>query len=145
MSNTPSMLDSRLIEVGQRNLEAASTAQKNAVERLGKIYEEGLRFMTLRLDENRKTFQEFTTCRSLPDAMPIWSAYVERTTKAYTEEFEVIANLVSEQATATLEETLQETPESVVEKAVTAPLAAATESVEAAEQVAEPVEEKSNA
>lgn len=108
MTNAPTLLDGRLMEVGQRNFEAAAAAQKNAVERLGKIYEESLRFANVRLEENRKTLQEVAGCKSLPDAMPIWGAYFERTAKQYSEEFEVLAGLVSEQTLAVIEETVEE-------------------------------------
>ncbi len=147
MTNVPSLLDSRLIEVGQRNLQAAAAAQKNAVERLGKIYEEGLRFMSERFDDNRKTLQDIANCRSIPDTMPIVSAYVERTAKVYSAGFETFASLVSEQTRATIEETVAEAQaamdatapalDAYVEDVVDSTKAAAAEAVEAVVEATE--------
>lgn len=111
MPNVPTLLDSRLVEVGQRNFEAAAAAQKTAVERLGKIYEEGMRFANARMDANRKALQEIASCKSLPDVMPIWSSYFEQTAKQYSEEMEVLAGIVAEQAQATIEDTVEQVQE----------------------------------
>lgn len=132
MTNAPTLLDSRLIEVGQRNFEAAAAAQKTAVERLGKIYEESLRFANVRLDENRKALQDIAGSKSLADVVPIWSAYFERTTKQYSEELEVLVNLVSEQTLAVIEDTAEE-----VQAAVDATLPALDSYVEDVAQAAE--------
>jgi hypothetical protein len=91
-------IDRGLIEAGWRNFEATALAQQHAAERLSRLCEEGLRFASQRMEENRQTLLALAAARTLPDTLSIWTGYFERTTRQYSEEFELVAGLCSEQA-----------------------------------------------
>lgn len=107
------LLDRRVIEAGHRPLELAAEAQQHALERMGRFCDEGLRFLALRLEANRAAVQAFGGCRTVPETVSAWSAYLDSAAGDYSEEFERMAGLCTDQARAMLDEVQHEVAESL--------------------------------
>lgn len=99
----------------------AGAAPQQAFERLERLCAEGLRFATTRFEENRSTFQQLATSRHLPDQMAIWSRYVERTVKQYSDNLGTVAGICGAQATATLQDAVDAAPAGPVAVAEVSP------------------------
>ena len=78
-------------------LRVAAVAQRQAFERLERLCEEGFRFAATRVEENRTTLRDLVQTPNLPDRMAIWSRYVERTVKQYSDNFGMLAGIYREQ------------------------------------------------
>jgi hypothetical protein len=100
-----------LAEAGQRSLAAASEAQRHALERAGRVNDEGLRFMAQRLEENRRALGALAGCKGLPEALSVWSEYVDTAARQYSDEFGLMAGLCSDQLREAVEDVQHEAAE----------------------------------
>lgn len=97
-------LDSGLIDLGQRGLEAATAAQHHALRSLLALFQESVRFATARMDENSRALRDMSACRTLPEAVSTWSEYLDLSAKQYRSEIDSLAVLCADQTRETLVE-----------------------------------------
>ncbi len=102
-----------LIGSGARAFQAATVAQQHAVERAGRLYGEGMRFVTRRLEANRRAMHEMAGCRTLPDTLSTWNEYLETTARQYAEEIEAVTGLCAAQVREATEEVQREVGETL--------------------------------
>jgi Phasin protein len=58
--------------------------------------QEGVRFMTRRLEQNAKAIKEFGACKSLPDLLSAQQRWFAETARAYSEELAKCGELMTE-------------------------------------------------
>ena len=58
--------------------------------------QEGMRFMTRRLEQNMKAVEQFGACKSLPDLLSAQQRWYADMTRAYSEEFAKCGELMTE-------------------------------------------------
>jgi Phasin protein len=58
--------------------------------------QEGMRFMTRRLEQNAKAIKEFGACKSLPDLLSAQQRWFAETARAYSEELAKCGELMTE-------------------------------------------------
>jgi Phasin protein len=58
--------------------------------------QEGMRFMTRRLEQNARAIQEFGACKSLPDLLSAQQRWFAETARAYSEELAKCGELMTE-------------------------------------------------
>ncbi|WP_299131184.1 phasin family protein [uncultured Amaricoccus sp.] len=79
-------------------------AQRKTTEQFGRLCEEGLRFASLRTEENSRVLREFAASHGLPERVSAWTDYITRATQQYTEEFKLLAAICAEPARALIGE-----------------------------------------
>jgi len=60
------------------------------------FHQEGLRFMTRRLEQNIKAVERFSVCKSLPDLVAAQQQWFADMTRAYSEEWKRCSELMAE-------------------------------------------------
>jgi hypothetical protein len=65
-------------------------------ERMLKLQHEGARFVGERFEDNMKTLQRLSACRSLPDLLAAQQRWFSETAQAYGKEWSRCADLVTE-------------------------------------------------
>lgn len=107
---------------------AATAVQRQAFLRLERLCEEGLRFATERMEENRNTIHALVSTRSLPDRVSIWGRHVERTMQQYATKMGALTELYAAQARETVEETAEaaQAAAAAVTEVAPSPMAEAT-------------------
>ena len=78
-----------------------------------KVNGELFRFFSQRLDHDRKTVQELSTCKSPQDAFGVWSAFMEKAATQYAEEMAALAGLYADQAREAMDNVSHEVDEIV--------------------------------
>ncbi len=73
-------------------------AQRKTNEQFTRLCEEGLRFASLRSEENSRVLRELSACRGLPETFSAWTGYVTRTTQQYSDELKLVTAICSEPA-----------------------------------------------
>lgn len=84
----PSALNGPVVEAMERQASLMSGSFRL-------LQEEGLQFMTRRLEENAKAAKEFTTCKSLPELFAAQQRWFAEMMRAYSEEWTRCGQLMS--------------------------------------------------
>lgn len=71
-------------------------AQRKTTEQFSRLCEEGLRFASLRTEENRRALRELAASRGLPETVSAWTNYMTRATQQYTDELRLVTAICSE-------------------------------------------------
>ncbi|GAB5469993.1 MAG: hypothetical protein Kilf2KO_30230 [Rhodospirillales bacterium] len=114
MMPTPSFDLQPVIAANQRGMKAVAEAQEHLFSRAVKMNEEIHRFVSRRLEHDRSTMQQLSTCKSPQEAFAVWGTFMEKATQQYSEGIGLLAELYADQAREAMEEVQHEVEESIL-------------------------------
>jgi hypothetical protein len=85
-------------------LGVAAAAHRLALERIERLYGEGFRFASARLEDNRDTLRALSQASTLQEQMAVWSRYLERTVKQYTDNLGSFAGIYGQHMRETVQD-----------------------------------------